>query len=199
MHRPKLWRHLREYNEEERSFRFKTYFKFIFVREPFHRFLSAFRDKFIGKNRIYSKNIRRTIVKRYRPNDCDPNGENSVSFSEFAQFYCRANINRNPHWRQYEDLCHPCVVNYDSIGHLETMQQDASLLLKMAGIDDHVTFPPIHNVTSRSDVFHYYYSQVPSQYIARLGEIYRHDFEMFGYEFPGPVKSLLSQTSARRG
>ena len=198
VHRPKLWRRLREYNEEERSFRLKNYFKFIFVREPFHRFLSAFKDKFIGKNRVLSKNIRRTIVKRYRPNDFDPNGENNVSFSEFAQFYSRAHINRNPHWRQYEDLCHPCVVNYDFIGHLETMQKDASLLLKMAGIDDRVTFPPIHNATSRSDVLRYY-SKVPSEYIARLGEIYRHDFEMFGYEFPGSVKSLLNQTSVGRG
>ena len=96
VHRPKLWRRLRECNEEERSFRLKTYFKFIFVRKPFRRFLSAFKDKFIGKNRICSKNIRRTIIKRYRPNDFDPNNA-----------------------------------------------ADTSLLLKMAGIDDHVTFPPI--------------------------------------------------------
>ena len=130
-------------------------------------------------------------MKRLRPYDVDQNGDNNVSFPEFVQFYSRQ-MNRNPHWRQYEQLCHPCVVNYDFIGHLETLQQDAQLLLKIAGVDGRVTFPPIHNATSLSDVLQYY-SMVSSKYIARLGEIYRNDFEMFGYEFPGPVTSRLNQ------
>ena len=187
---------LREYNDEERSLRLETYLKFLFVREPLYRFLSAFKDKFIGKNRKFSKNVRKAIVKRFRPQEYDPNGENNITFSEFAQFYSQ-DVARNPHWRQYKQLCHPCVVNYDFIGHLETLQQDASLLLKMAGIDDRVIFPPIHNTTSSTDVLHYY-SQVPSEYITRLGQIYRDDYEMFGYEFLGPVKSLLNQTSMER-
>lgn len=196
VHRPNLWRRLREYKGKERSLRLETYFKFLFVREPLHRFLSAYKDKFIGKNRWFSKKIRKAIVKRLRPEDFDRNGENNVSFSEFAQVYS-GNVARNPHWRQYEELCHPCIVNYDFIGHLETLQQDAPLLLKMAGINDRVTFPHIHNATSSGDVLHYY-SQVPPKYIARLGEIYRNDFEMFGYEFLGSVKSLLNETSVER-
>ena len=194
IHHVGLWKHLTEYKDEERSLRLKNYFKFLFVREPLHRFLSAFKDKFIGKRRKFSNNIRKAIVKRFRPQDYDPKGENNVSFSEFAQFFAEDVARHgNPHWRQYEQLCHPCVVNYDFIGHLETLQQDASLILKIAGIDDRVTFPPIHNTTNSHDLLHYY-SQVPSEYITRLGQTYRNDYEMFGYEFLGPVKSLLNQT-----
>ena len=186
---------LQNTNDEERSLRLKTYVKFLFVREPLHRFLSAFKDKFIGKGRNFSNKIRKAIVKRFRPQDYDPRETgNKVSFSEFAQFFVEDVARHGDrHWLQYEQLCHPCVINYDFIGHLETLQQDASLLFKIVGIDDRASFPPIHNTTNSRDVLHYY-SQVPSEYITRLGQIYRNDYEMFGYEFLGPVKSLLNQT-----
>ncbi|XP_078348729.1 carbohydrate sulfotransferase 11-like isoform X1 [Oculina patagonica] len=194
VHRPKLWRHLEEYRSEEKSFRLKTYFKFIFVREPLHRLLSAFKDTFIGKNRNFSKKIRQGIVKALRAQDFDPNGESNLTFSEFVQFYSRDVKELNPHWRQYEDLCYPCFINYDFIGHLETLKEDASLLLKMAGIEDLVTFPPIHNSTGSSDMIDFY-STVRPEYITRLADKYRNSFELFGYEFLGPVKQLLNQSS----
>ena len=194
VHRPGLWRRLNEYQEKEKSILLKTYFKFVFVREPLHRLLSAFKDKFIGKNRNFSKNIRKIIVKAFRPKDFDPNGDNNITFAEFVQYYSRNTISRNPHWRQYGDLCHPCVINYDFIGHLETMKEDATLLLKMAGIEDRVKFPPIHNSTSSREIISYY-STVPSEYISRLAEQYRNDFDLFGYEYLGPVKQLLNQSS----
>lgn len=60
----------------------------------------------------------------------------------------------------------------------------------MAGIDN-VVFPPIHSSGADED-FLKFYSQVPLQLIFRIGEIFRKDFEMFGYSFPGPLKELLS-------
>lgn len=191
-----MWKRLNAYRGTERRLRLRTYFKVIFVREPLHRFLSAFKDKFIGKNRNFSKYIREEIVKALRPKDFDQNGENNITFSEFVQYFSN-DTPRNPHWRQYEYLCHPCVINYDFIGHLETLKEDGDLTLKMAGIDDRVAFPPIHNATGSSDMIHYY-SSVPPEYITRLAEVYRNDFELFGYEFLGPVKQLLNQSSVDR-
>ena len=68
--------------------------------------------------------------------------------------YFSNDVPRNQHWRQYEKLCHPCVINYDFIGRLETLENDAPLLLKMAGIEDRVSFPPIHKSTSTDEVLH---------------------------------------------
>ena len=39
-----------------------------------------------------------------------------------------------------------------------------------------------------------YYSQVPTQYITRLGERYRSNFEIFGYDYLAPVQSLLNNS-----
>ena len=189
IHRWNLWRRLYQYSEEERSKILQSYFKFVFVREPLSRLLSAFKDKFIGSDKRVSKRARAAIVKAYRPQDFNPR-YNLVNLSEFVQFFSRRNVYRNQHWRQYEKLCHSCVIKYNFIGHLETLEEDAALVLKMAGIDNRVSFPPVHKSTGTSDVLTYY-SKVPPQYIARLGESYRSDFEMFGYDYLGSVQDLL--------
>ena len=185
-----IWKRLSNCTDEVRLQRMKMYLKFVFVREPLQRLVSAYRDRLI-KHRSTTKDVRQEIVQAFRPQDFEPEGKNEVSFREFIQYFSN-NRARNKHWRQYEKLCHPCVINYDFIGHLETLEEDAALLLKMAEIDDRVSFPPIHNTTGSSEVPQYY-SQVPPEYITRIGEQYRGDFEMFGYEFLGPVKSLIGQ------
>ena len=38
-----VWRHLSYYTVEERNERLKTYFQFVFVREPLQRLLSAYK------------------------------------------------------------------------------------------------------------------------------------------------------------
>lgn len=187
-----MWKRLSNYTEEERNQRLKTYFKFVFVREPLQRLLSAYKNKFL-QIPSYTKDLRKEIVQSLRPQDLKPEGKNFVKFKEFIQYFSN-NMSRNQHWRQYEKLCHPCVIDYDLIGHLETLKEDAALFLKMAGIDSRVTFPPIHKSTGPSEVLKYY-SRVPPKYISRLGEQYRDDFEMFGYEYLGPVKKLLKQSS----
>ena len=190
-----LWKHLNNYTEEETSKRLKTYFKFMFVREPLQRMLSAYKDKFIHEH-SYSVAIRNEIVKAIRPEDYDPKGRNFVSFLEFIQYYSD-NKTRDHHWRQYEKICHPCVIDYDFIGHFETLEEDGPLLLKMAGLDQRTKFPPIHKSTGSSEVLRHY-SQVPTQIISRLGELYRSDFEMFGYEYLGPVKELLNKKAKQQ-
>ena len=193
IHRKGLWRRLYQYTEEERLHRIKTYFKFLFVREPLHRLLSAYKDKFLRTNRRCSKRAREQIVKTYRPQDYKPNyNDIHITFPEFIQYFSY-DVPRNRHWQQYEQLCHPCLINYDFIGHLETLEDDAPLLLKMAGIDDRVTFPPIHKSTGSDEVLEYY-SQVPPRYIKQLGELYRNDFEMFGYDYLDQVQPLLNKT-----
>lgn len=187
-----MWKRLSNYTEEERNERFKTYFKFVVVREPLQRLLSADKKKFL-QIPSYTKDLRKEIVQALRPQDFKPEGKNFVKFKEFIQYFSD-NMSRNQHWRQYKKLCHQCVIDYDFIGHLETLKKDAALLLQMAGIDGRVTFPPIHKSTGPSEVLKYY-SKVPVESINRLGEQYRNDFEMFGYEYLGPVKKHLKQSS----
>ncbi|XP_078366325.1 carbohydrate sulfotransferase 11-like isoform X1 [Oculina patagonica] len=194
VHTPSLWKHMSEYNTSENSKRLATHFKFMFVREPFHRLLSGYKDKFFGKNRLYTNGYREIIVRAYRPQDVETVGTetNYVTFTEFLKFIVTSSnyLARDDHWRQCEHLCFPCTFNFDFIGHFETLAEDAAYMLKKAGIDDRVAFPPVRSSSAASD-FMTYYSQVPHEIIFKVGEVFRSDFDMFGYPFPGPLKSLL--------
>lgn len=186
----KLWRRLSSYSEEERSKRLNSYTKFLFVREPWHRMVSAYNNKFI-KVYGYTTDIRREIVKTLRPESFKPDEYHFVSFPDFIQYFSD-NKTRNQHWRQYEQICYPCVIDYDFIGHYETLREDGDHLLTMLGLHDQIKFPKLHNSTSTSAVLEYY-SKVPMQYLNKIAELYRRDFEMFGYDFPGPLQELLDK------
>ena len=194
-HVPSLWKHMSEYNASENSKRLQTYFKFLFVREPLHRLLSGYQDKFFGKNRLYTNRLRLLIVKANRPEDVEEvsTATNNVTFAEFLRHIVTSS--NDVHWRQYEHLCFPCTFKFDFIGHFETLEDDVAYVLKNAGFHERVTFPPFHSSRVSSN-FMRYYSQVPQEILLRLGEAFRNDFEMFGYPFPGPLKNLLGNNTS---
>ena len=66
IHSKKWWRRLYQYTDEEKLKRIQTYFKFLFVREPLHRLLSAYKDKFMKRDMVCSKNARKQIVKAHK-------------------------------------------------------------------------------------------------------------------------------------
>ena len=198
-HVPSLWKHMSEYNASENSKRLQTYFKFLFVREPLHRLLSAYQDKFFGKNRLYTDGLRPLIVKANRPEDVEDvsTATNNVTFTEFLRYIVNPSnyLARDPHWRQYEHLCFPCTFKFDFIGHFETLADDVAYVLKKAGFNERLASPPFHSSTVSSK-FMTYYSQVPREILLKLGEAFRNDFEMFGYPFPGPLKNLLGNNTS---
>lgn len=190
-----LWKHLNEDSTQNITDKLQKFYKFLFVREPFARLLSAYKSKFVNGNEYYYKTFGQPIIQEFRKNATEhaKNAGDDVTFLEFLKHIVAAQY-YDEHWRPYDDLCHVCSINYDFIGHLETIDEDAPFLLKKFGIDDHVTFKSRRHSQTSSELLKYY-SQIPAPYIKRLGKIYFKDFEMFGYPFPGPLKSLIVDSS----
>ena len=185
-----LWKHLTEYSNRNVAEKIQKYYKFIFVREPFARLLSAYKSKFEAQNGFYHRTFGREIIKKFRANATEhaKNYGDDVTFFEFVKHIVYTG-NQDEHWRSYDQLCHVCSVGYDFIGHLETIDEDAPFLIKQARVDSRVTFQSNRRSSASSELLRYY-SQIPIPYIKRLHHIYFKDFEMFGYLFPGPLKSL---------
>ncbi|TMS20480.1 Carbohydrate sulfotransferase 14 [Larimichthys crocea] len=95
---------------EEIRYRLKHYFKFMFVREPMERLLSAYRNKF-GEIQSYQKKYGVEIVKRYRKSrakDAPIKGDD-VTFGEFVRYLLDEDVERmNEHWMPMYNLCQPC-------------------------------------------------------------------------------------------
>lgn len=189
---------LSNYTTEDRSKILKTYKNFMFVREPFERLLSAYKDCFWGKFKRrqkswkhYRKEIRKLLAK-HSGLDIDVNVDNTT-FEQFATYLVlrwREGGLFQDHWREQYKLCHPCQVQFDYVGHYETLQDDAQFVLRKTKLDDRVSFPA-WQPTNTSALMKNYYSTLSLLRIRQLWNIYKKDFELFGYTYPGAIQMVV--------
>ena len=104
------------------------------------------------------------------------------------------------------DICHPCHVNYDFIGHYDTLRQDSDHVLlqisrrRPAGnTTTPVQFPATH-LDSRNrksgELLREFYGNVSTRTLFRLLRLYERDYEVFGYEIPDVIRRRLSLESS---
>ena len=182
-HRKIIFSWLKDYSPTERKRILDTYYKAMFVREPFARLLSAFKNKVEWKSLEHFKNLDPNILDEDIPKNKFP------LFVRFVLSHNHSLITMNQHWRSYEQIC-PCEANYDFIGQFENLGHEAPHLLKAIGVDDYVTFPEYHPSKSKPYLLEYY-SKLTKEEIFKLGKFYEFDFKLFGYDFPGPLQEVL--------
>ncbi|CAB1457776.1 unnamed protein product [Pleuronectes platessa] len=195
-HVPGNLRTLSEYSTSQINQRLRTYLKFVFVREPFERLVSAYRNKFTRSyNTAFHKRYGTKIVRRHRP---DPQPEalergNDVSFEEFVYYLVDPATQReepfNEHWERVHSLCHPCLIHYDVVGKYETLEQDSRYVLQLAGVEDQVSFPTSSKSTrTTGDMAAQFFKNISPFYQKKLYNLFRMDFLLFNYTVPAYLK-----------
>ncbi|XP_062300466.1 carbohydrate sulfotransferase 12-like [Scomber scombrus] len=186
---------LNSFPRTEIKVKLKHYSKFMFVRDPFVRLISAYRDKFLRYNEYYYENFGRTILRLYGNSPDPPQTLEEAfasnirpSFYNFIQYLLDPLTEKQepfePHWRQMYRMCHPCLIQYDFVGHQETLQDDAELLLGNLKLKDEFNFPPSYeNMTSPYSMSDWF-GTVPLEDRRKLYTLYEEDFRMFGYSTP---------------
>ncbi|KAK1174796.1 carbohydrate sulfotransferase 14-like [Acipenser oxyrinchus oxyrinchus] len=182
---------LADLKPEEIKYRLKTYFKFMFVRDPMERLLSAYRNKF-GEIEAYQKRYGVEIIKRYRKNPGKTNGDD-VTFAEFLHYLLDEDVEKmNEHWMPIYNLCQPCAVTYDFIGSYERLHQDAQHVLQQIGAPAHVQFPERQTwykpVTTQT--LHYYLCNTPQKLLRDLLPKYILDFSLYTYTLPNTTSEF---------
>ena len=148
-----------------------TYFKFMAVRHPFDRLVSAWRDKKMDAQ-----------VK----NDATP--DQLEKFASFLQSV--ANGETQQHWKPMAATCNPCVMQYDSILRLERTDEEFPLILsKLTDPRGKPNTMPTANKISQVRPskklrgLTSFYKNISHDVIRKLLDIYRQDFRLFGYEW----------------
>jgi len=127
---------------------FEESLKFLIVRHPFERLVSAYRDKLAGFTRHpgYLR-MRKLIIQHYRKK---PSRDNSTipTFREAVDFVLyelekmergSSNINIDGHFMPYSRRCMPCGMDYDVIIKFETLEEDSDYIINQCGLQDRIS------------------------------------------------------------
>ncbi|XP_026773358.2 carbohydrate sulfotransferase 12-like [Pangasianodon hypophthalmus] len=186
-------KYLNAYPKAVMKKKLETYKKFMFVRDPFVRLISAYRDKFQSKNQVYYKSVGMHILRTFGnvsnlPSTVEKAHAAGIipSFYNFIQFILSLQAKKDAffdeHWQQINHLCHPCLIEYDFIGKMETIEEDAAQLLRMFHVDNIVDLRPWINSKTEPSAIKTWFSNIPVEWRRKLYKIYEADFRLFGYK-----------------
>ncbi|XP_063970576.1 carbohydrate sulfotransferase 14-like isoform X1 [Lytechinus pictus] len=184
---------LRDFSEEEVRYRLKNYYKFMFVRDPTERLLSAYRNKFGENIGSYNSKYGPQIIKKYRKPGTliEGSDQSMITFEEFLRFLVDSDYRRmDPHWRPMHELCQPCAMKYDFIGSFEQLSEDATLVInKVRGSSD-AYFPARQSwyKPTTDDKKKQQLNNVHPTYMKQVVDKYARDYILFGY--PPPVSDV---------
>ncbi|CAF0726433.1 unnamed protein product [Didymodactylos carnosus] len=170
-------------------------FKFIFVRHPFQRIYSSFRDKFQNDNvddtMFGWKDLEEDILTKMSNSTLTWIRRNDIrlDFDTFLKYivYCiQHDQELNSHWDLIFRRCSLCHINYDWIGKFERIEKDASKLLEKFNISDKVSFPSwkLDQQTKyridEDDLLNLFINNGRKEY-QTLSDYYKQDFIAFNY------------------
>ena len=175
---------------------------FSFVRHPFERLVSAYKDK------ILSGHFRRMGYTEYKNLYTFPEFINKVLQEYKNDEKCHSSYNQacvgiNDHWRPYNSACLYCDIPYDVIGHdMEYFNDDVKYILlkqnmgsiiplKNSSLHAHSSDENTHHKESAKDQTLMYFSKLSKLQIQQLYKMYRFDFELFNYD----IESYFRLTS----
>lgn len=195
-HSAGIFRKFNALTPNERETVLTQYTRFIIVRHPFERLLSAYRNKLEGdlpSARYFQERIGRQIIKSFRLNAATDslNRGHDVKFNEFIMYLLTPELSMNnnqanqslnsfnEHWEPINKLCHPCAIKYNVIGKYETLIDDSALALHLAGVN--ITFPTSQRTSGTSELLRKYFHRIPVTVTKSLYRLYADDFKLFGY------------------
>ncbi|XP_052773961.1 uncharacterized protein LOC128212516 [Mya arenaria] len=114
--------------------------RFMFVRDPYKRLVSAYVDKLLAPNPVYWKIISVKAIRLLRKNATKLSRQcgHDLTFREFIQYVILtldANVLKTParpdgHFLIQTDICGPCSIKYDFVGKMESFGVDSLELMR---------------------------------------------------------------------
>ncbi|MEQ2253026.1 Carbohydrate sulfotransferase 12 [Ilyodon furcidens] len=205
----RFWRHYGSLSRHLMALKLQHYTKFLFVRDPFVRLISAFRNKFDRPNEDFYRQFGSVMLRRYgnvTGRLADTAAEAFAAgikptFHQFITYLLDPETEResifNEHWRQVYRLCHPCQVKYDFIGRLEDLETDSEQLLKLLKVDHLLRFPSGPQNRTAASWERDWFAEIPITERRELYRLYEPDFELFSYPIPDSVLHQLQTTSSQ--
>jgi len=187
----------RNLSTAEALHKLNNYYKFVIVRNPMERMLSAYRNKvetpYNHSNRHFPDKLKGYILRRFRKVEFwkwVEGGNESVNihptFAEFLQFMLLYPLSYyNEHFKPVLNLCFPCAVHYDFYANFKSQDYDIYALMDYLGIPS--AYYPHH--VSRKDkptknYLQEYYQALPADLKEEIVQAFRTELEFYYTLYP---------------
>ena len=130
----------------DRIYRIEKYYKFMILRNPLERLVSAFRNKIEsplqkGRDNI-GERVKRIILQKYRKPElvfwertAYTHDNISVRFPEYVRYIVETDMDElNEHFVPSLELCHPCIVKFNFYGNFRTLSSDVKQIMEKFGV-----------------------------------------------------------------
>ena len=146
---------------------FKSYTKFLFVREPIERLLSAYRAHL--PHSMFNKN--------------------NYTFRTFLEEVAATPDNKsNPHVVSISRMCNPCKLKLDFIGSTDNYNEDMKTILQSVGAAKFITLPERNQTgyskRQSSEALQKYLEDIPKSLLRTIYEKFYWDYFLFGFKKP---------------
>ncbi len=213
---------LRHFNATEVASRLRDYFKFMIMRHPFERLISAWRDKVVHLEQSPCKDWPARILKHTRPflfgnssaarsavitnKDMEIASKHSPPrFDEFVTWIAEKEF-ENEHWMSAVKFCHVCANDWDAIFRIETMVADKRILLDKlkADIDQSEDIALVHSMQNNLTFFFPVkeldlWKNVSRPVVKYFLEKYKDDMQLFGYQWDNEHSRTVCSISTPSG
>ena len=152
----------------QRNYRLNNYFKFVVVRNPLERLLSAYRNKILRNEAeaLLFKRLSADVVRKYRRPD--PSTSNSTTnsqhptFPEFIDYINSQSVNElDDHFQPISDICHPCFIKYHFYANFKLLNYDVDNIFHLLDIPmSYFSNQVEHQQSPTLDLLPMYYSQL---------------------------------------
>ena len=146
---------------------FKSYKKFMIVRDPIERLVSAYRAR-----------VPRGMFRF-----------NNMTFKAFLENVAvKSDKNINGHLVSISGKCSPCSIKYNFIGLMDSYDEDMRQILKSAGAAKYITLPQRNQTgylkRKSSEVVQTYLKDIPKYLVRKIYEKFYWDYFPFGFTKP---------------
>ena len=123
-----------------------------------------------------------------------------MTFEEFVRYVLwtyEHNHQVDAHFNSQYENCRPCHINYDYIGHYETIHDDGRQLIRKFSTGSNVHFPAFDSRVRGSSKYLNLYDTIPVTDIRRLLDFYKNDYILFGYNVPDFIRRRLDKANTQ--
>ncbi|CBY37372.1 unnamed protein product [Oikopleura dioica] len=179
------YKYLSSYPKEQQIFMLQTFYKFMFVRHPLERLLSAYRDK-VQENYLQQNFVAKQLQEIASEDFLTE--ANVEGFHQFVKYLIAKGDNRKfgarqRHWGPYYHICKVCSINWNFIGKMETLNEDVEYVLRDMNVRDLTDYPKRNKTTNHSTLLKFY-ANMGKDNIRKIYELYKPDYDLFQYDVP---------------